>query len=228
MPDLPGPRGQRTADATPDRRRRRLLGWALIVAGVSILAWFGWQFWGTTWVAEQRHRDLVAEVERSWVTGDPEIEADEGRVRALVRIPRFGDEFVVPLLEGTSDDALAAGLGRFTEGAEPGRPGNFALAGHRVTHGEPLRAMPELRPGDKVVVETKTMVYTYRLDTAGDALEVSFDAGWVLADRPANPDDGGVTAPDAARLITLTTCAELFHTDERLVAFGHLVGRSPR
>ena len=28
---------------------------------------------------------------------------------------------------------------------------------------------------------------------------------------------------DDPRLITLTTCAELFHTDDRMVAFGHLV-----
>jgi sortase A len=25
------------------------------------------------------------------------------------------------------------------------------------------------------------------------------------------------------RLITLTTCSELFHTDNRMIAFGHLV-----
>ena len=30
------------------------------------------------------------------------------------------------------------------------------------------------------------------------------------------------------RLITLTTCSELFHTDNRLVAFGVLVDREPR
>ena len=28
---------------------------------------------------------------------------------------------------------------------------------------------------------------------------------------------------DGVRLITLTTCAELFHTDDRMAAFGHLV-----
>jgi sortase A len=29
------------------------------------------------------------------------------------------------------------------------------------------------------------------------------------------------------RLITLTTCSELFHTDNRMIAFGHLVGSRP-
>jgi sortase A len=29
-------------------------------------------------------------------------------------------------------------------------------------------------------------------------------------------------------LITLTTCSELFHTDNRMVAFGHLVTTTPK
>ena len=30
------------------------------------------------------------------------------------------------------------------------------------------------------------------------------------------------------KLITLTTCAELFHTDNRMIAFGHLVASTTR
>jgi sortase A len=30
------------------------------------------------------------------------------------------------------------------------------------------------------------------------------------------------------RLITLTTCSELFHTDNRMIAFGHLVSTTGR
>jgi sortase A len=33
---------------------------------------------------------------------------------------------------------------------------------------------------------------------------------------------------EGQRLLTLTTCAELFHTDDRMVAFGHLVETEPR
>jgi sortase A len=42
---------------------------------------------------------------------------------------------------------------------------------------------------------------------------------------PTNPVRGGVqpSQEPGERLITLTTCAELFHTDERMIAFGHLV-----
>ena len=148
----------------------------------------------------------------------------------MVRIPAFGPDNAVPLLEGTSDEALAAGFGHLDGTADPGRVGNFAIAGHRVTHGEPLADMPDLEVGDRVIIETATHTYTYVLDTGGDDLTVDFDETWVLDPVPTNPDPGG-TQPDqepGQRLLTLLTCAELFHTDDRLVAFGHLVDSEPR
>ncbi|MFI2299827.1 sortase domain-bontaining protein [Actinacidiphila glaucinigra] len=42
----------------------------------------------------------------------------------------------------------------------PDKPGDFALAGHRNTHGEPFRRIDRLRPGDTPAVETATR-YTY-------------------------------------------------------------------
>ena len=41
---------------------------------------------------------------------------------------------------------------------------------------------------------------------------------------PKNPHGGVEPAQrPGQKLITLTTCAELFHTDNRMIAFGHLV-----
>jgi len=151
-----------------------------------------------------------------------------GEASALIRIPRFGDDYVMPILEGVGDDALARGYGHFEESADPGGRGNFALAAHRVTHGEPLRDMPLLRPGDEVVVETRDRLFTYRLDTDPNDLVVTFTDVWVIDEKPANPVSGGVGPVDAPRLITLTTCAELFHTDDRMVAFGHLVSTASK
>jgi sortase A len=83
--------------------------------------------------------------------------------------------------------------------------------------------MPDLRPGDRVLVETRRAVYTYVLDTDPNELVVPFTAGWVVQPFPVNPDRGvGPDPADGRRLITLTTCSELFHTDNRMVAFGHL------
>ncbi|MGF9759147.1 class E sortase [Microvirga sp. 0TCS3.31] len=215
------------------------MGAVLVVAGLSTGAYVAWQLWGTDVVAQRTHRALIDEAERAWgrpsEASEPAREGrddlvvtDRGTVSAVVRIPRFGDDYEVPLLEGTAGPQLAAGFGRFPTGARPGDRGNFALAAHRVTHGEPLRDMPALEPGDEVVVETRRSTYTYVLDTGGSDLTVPFTAAWVLADEPRNPD-GGVQPPTGVgdRLITLTTCSELFRTDGRLVAFGHLARVEP-
>ena len=88
--------------------------------------------------------------------------------------------------------------------------------------------MPSLRPGDEVVVETRDTVFTYVLDTDPDDLVVTFRDVWVVQEKPANPVSGGIGPVDDPHLITLTTCAELFHTDERMIAFGHLVSATPK
>ena len=88
--------------------------------------------------------------------------------------------------------------------------------------------MPELQPGDDVVVETGDAVYTYEVDTDPEDLVVGFDEVWVVEERPFNPDPAGVQPADAPRLLTLTTCAEIFHTDDRMIAFGHLVEFAPK
>ena len=92
-----------------------------------------------------------------------------------------------------------------------------------MTHGEPLRDMPKLRPGNKVIVETRRAIYTYVLDTNPNELVVTFKDVWVIAPRPDNPVGTGVNpARGSKRLLTLVTCSELFHTDNRMIAFGHL------
>ena len=110
------------------------------------------------------------------------------------------------------------------------------LAGHRVTHGEPFADFPELKEGDLVFVETRTVTYVYELDMDGTDLEVPFTDDWVIQPFPKNPDGGiqppkdlgeGESGPGAAKLITLVSCAEIFHTDLRSVVFGHLVATSP-
>lgn len=229
---------QQTVDTPPaqetrDRGLGFYLGLLFVVAGAAMLAYVAWQFFGTNVVAHHKQRQIVEETQRAW-------HADAGATgtatgvnlhgaEALVRIPRFGTDYVMPVQGGVSPRVLAQGFGHFENTAEPGQKGNYALAAHRVTHGEPLRDMPELRPGDQVVVETKVATYTYTLDTNPNDLVVPFTGTWVLDPLPANPDPEGVEPPQkpGQRLITLTTCSELFHTDNRMIAFGHLVSTSP-
>jgi sortase A len=194
---------------------------------VVLLGYVGWEYVGTNIVSRHHQHQEVAQLRTHWAAGQGPIaergDAVTGDATALVRIPRFGSSYVMPVLEGTSDDVLARGFGHVTGTAAPGAVGNYALAAHRVTHGEPLRDMPELRPGDRVEIETRRAVYTYVLDTDPNDLVVPFTATWVLRSFPENPDGGvGPDPSNGTRLITLTTCSELFHTDNRMVVFGHL------
>jgi sortase A len=229
-----------TPPAPETRRRGRgvtfWLGLALVAAGLALLGYVAWQFWGTNIVSSRHQREAVTQLQRDWREG-PATTIDGrdgaepvrlGQATALIRIPRFGDDYVMPVFEGVADDVLAKGFGHFEDAAQAGQKGNYALAAHRVTHGEPLRDMPKLRPGDTVVVETRDTVYTYVLDTNPNDLVVTFHDVWVVAPKPENPQQGGVGPVDDPRLITLTTCAELFHTDNRMIAFGHLVSKVPK
>ncbi len=206
----------------------------LVVGGLGVLAYVAWQFWATSWLSGRTQERIVTDVRRDWERGgtgrSEAVRVPEGEVSALVRIPRFGADYVIPVLEGTSDEVLGAGFGHFTDAARPGRVGNYALAAHRVTHGEPLRDMPELQVGDEVVVETRTATYTYELTSGGADLVVPFTEVWVVDALPDNPEEGGVEPAQrpGQRLITLTTCAEIFHTEDRMVAFGVLVDRAGR
>lgn len=205
--------------------RWRLLtavGVLLVVGGLASIGFVGWQLVGTNLVARHHQGVVKDQIAARWSDEGPSGDAVDESWRtgdgvALVRIPRFGDDYEMPLLAGTSDHDLARGIGWFTDSARPGQLGNFAIAAHRVTHGEPFSRFLELREGDEVIVETRTHVYTYRLSENGNARVVDFGETWVLDPVPGKPD-----APPAESLITLVTCAEIFHTDDRNVVFGAL------
>ena len=234
----------REPTAAPPRPRRRgpafWVGLALLLAGLGLLGYVAWQFYGTNFVSEREQKQAVSQLERTWraeagagagVSGSvTRGEVPRGEAQALIRIPAFGRNYVMPVFAGVGENVLAKGFGHFPGTVGPGQKGNYALAAHRVTHGQPLRNMPELRPGDKIIVETRTTVYTYRLDTNPNNLIVSFRDVWVVDPLPHNPVRGGVQPAQkpGQRLITLTTCSELFHTNNRMIAFGHLVGTQHR
>ncbi|WP_262850982.1 class E sortase [Mumia quercus] len=211
----PAPRRGR-ARRTPLGTALTVLGVALVLVGIGLLGYVGWQYFGTNIVSKQQHEQLRKDLVRSWDSSGKQKAPAAGDPVALLRVPRFGDD-EVPVVKGVDDRSLARGVGWFPESAGPGAIGNFVLAGHRVTHGEPFRDFLELRAGDKVLVETRTHVYTYVLRDDGTDREVDFSEGWVLDPVPGQP---GATPTE--RLITLVTCAELFHTDTRSVVFGEL------
>jgi sortase A len=225
---------ERPAAQPPPRRRGASfwIGLGLVVGGLVILGYVAWQFFGTNIVAHHKQQQIVAQTQKAWSSHAGASGRATGielkGASALIKIPKFGKHYIMPVQEGISEQVLAEGFGHMPQSQDPGQVGNYAIAAHRVTHGEPLRNMPSLRPGDKVIVETRNDTYTYVLDTNPNDLIVTFHDIWVVAPLPKNPHGGVEPAQrPGQRLITLTTCSELFHTDNRMIAFGHLVKTSP-
>jgi sortase A len=221
------------AEARPHRSVRRaapltVVGVVLMAVGLACLGWVGYQLVGTDLVAQRSYDRETQGLRTQWSSepavapgttdGDgPVARKVPGSALALLRIPRFGGDFEVPVVAGTALADLAHGVGHYDETAGPGEVGNFAVAGHRITHGQPFAQLLTLRKGDEVVVETREAVFTYVMDTSPRDLTVKDDASWVLDPVP----DRSSTTPTRA-LITLTTCQDLFHSPDRSVGFGHL------
>lgn len=207
------------------RRRRRaplVIGIILLALGVGSLSWFAWEFWGTNIPAAEAQKTEKAKMRQAWESPAPSASASKsvtiGDGIAIMRIPDFGADWEQPVLEGTDADTLMRGLGWYTTTARPGQIGNFAVAGHRSGHGRPFDQLLTLKPGAKIIVETRTYIYTYALDNSPGDLTVQNTDTWVLDPVPGKPDEKPTKA-----LITLTTCQEFFSSPNRSIGFGHLV-----
>ncbi|WP_425276613.1 class E sortase [Streptomyces diastatochromogenes] len=145
---------------------------------------------------------------------------------AVLTIPRL--HLRVPVAEGVSKpDVLNKGyVGHYPGTQQPGQAGNFALAGHRNTHGEPFRYLPRLRPEDTVQVETRTATYTYAVDKILPQTS-SRDSG-VVRPVPRSLVRPAYGYDEPGYYITLTTCTPEFTSRYRMVVWGKLVSMRPR
>jgi sortase A len=199
-----------------------IIGLCLLLLGIGTSAWVGWELFGDPLMDPGVASQKVSDLKSGW-QGKAESDGAgtvtstvPGDAVALLRIPSFGETYEVPIVYGTDDASLSKGVGWFTASAKPGEIGNFALAGHRGCCG-PFVKLPTLPIGSQVIIETQDAVFTYVLDNHPADLTVDSSQTWVIDPVPGKPG----TKPTQA-LITLVTCAELFHSPLRNVAFGHL------
>lgn len=131
----------------------------------------------------------------------------------VIYIPRFGANYTRPIVEGTSQAVLdTLGLGHYSSTAMPGEVGNFAIAGHRQTHGAVLDNIHTLVPGDRIYVQTRDGFYTYVFRNTEIVLPSRVD---VLLPVPTQP---GSTPSE--RLLTMTSCNPRFGAQERIIAYS--------
>ncbi|MER7790322.1 class E sortase [Streptomyces sp. NPDC097640] len=187
------------------------------------------------WTGVRADRAMDGEIDRlqdRWATGPVggAATAAQGRAEpppyrdgssfAIMYIPRFGTDWVKPVLEGTATDTLKKGLGHYARTARLGARGNFAVAGHRRTYGDPFKDFPRLRPGDAVVLTDGTTWYTYRIDQR-PYRTLPTDIGVI---DPV-PRKSGFRGP--GRYLTLTTCEPEWGHSHRLIAWAHLDATRP-
>ncbi|KOG28072.1 MULTISPECIES: class E sortase [Streptomyces] len=212
----------------------RAVGELFITFGVVMLLFVTYQLWWTNVLAGQETDRAKERIEDTWAKGDDPEKGDDGKPGAfepgegfaIMYIPKL--DVVVPIAEGISKaKVLDKGMvGHYGEGklktAMPAdKQGNFAVAGHRNTHGEPFRYINQLKPGDPIVVETRNAYYTYEMASILPQTSPSN----VSVIEPV-PKGSGFTKP--GRFITLTTCTPEFTSTYRMIVWGKLVEERPR
>ncbi|GAA3607742.1 hypothetical protein GCM10022223_24650 [Kineosporia mesophila] len=201
--------------------RVRLIGFVTLTAGVMLIAGVGGGWWWTNWKAGTTAHGLADRATRAWTSPagkGPETavipKGVAGPVVAVVRIPRLGQDWRMPVEPGTGTDILRQGLGLYEGSPQPGRRGNVGIAGHRTTWGAPFRRINELRPGDVIQVWTVRGRFDYS----------------VLSEGVTDPSDISVVQQKTAKgraWLTLTTCHPEFSAAERLYVHAQLVRSLP-
>ena len=218
---------------SPGRRVVRTIGEILITLGVVLLLFSVYQLFWTNVSADLATQQVTDQIRNDWQIGQHGTTAgapgsaaapqtfNPGQGFALLHIPRLGTGWVRPIVEGVALDDLKKGVGHYPETAAPGAIGNFAVAGHRATNGQPFRVAgpaPAGRPG-------------HRGDrrTAGSSTRWTGPGSW----RPRTsacccpvPDQPGVKPTKA--IITLTTCNPRWASYQRMIVTGTLVETRPK
>lgn len=220
-------RQARARKPSPGVIASRAVGELFITTGVLMLLFVSYQLWWTNVRAHAQADKETSSLQKDWASGKREPgEFQPGQGFAILHIPEL--DVVVPIAQGVSNKkVLDKGMvGHYSEGklktAMPSdKTGNFALAGHRNTHGEPFRYINKLKAGDEIVVETQDDYYVYKMTSM---LPVTSPSNTSVI-NPV-PPQSGFTKP--GRYITLTTCTPEYTSKYRLIVWGKMVEERPR
>lgn len=227
------------ATSTPTRRRsdqvdgrravRRIWGAVTILGLLVLIACGAWQVRAAR-AADEVQASMAAEWAARDVGTAARADARSAGRDPVVAVPAFLDDSAAiarivvvrpgsgPLLggafyvgEGIAQAQIDRGPAHYPDSATPGGHGNFAVAGHRTTHGAPFGALDELRPGDQIrVTDRAGRRFVYLVV---EQQVVSPTDTWVVGDDPL-----GTGRP----MLTFTTCHPRFSARQRLVVWAEL------
>jgi sortase A len=223
-----------TADAPPVPTRPRGDGWrmlarglgqTLITAGVVILLFVGYELWFTGIYTRQQQDRIDHQLQQQWTAGGPDVSTlSPDKVRlgsgiAVLYIPRFGRHYHFVIVEGTGYSDLQKGPGHYPGTALPGQVGNFAVAGHRTTYLHPFNKIAQLRNHDVIVLETRTMWFTYTIENVPGT-----NIPWREIVAPTKvqvaypvPDQPDPNKPPTLKVLTFTSCHPEYSARQRYV-----------
>ena len=203
----------------------RGLGQLLITAGVVILLFVAYELWFTGFYTQQQQDKIDHQLQQQWTGNGPDVSLlrpDQVRLGsgiAVLYIPRFGRHYHFVVVEGTGFTDLQKGPGHYPGTALPGQVGNFSVAGHRTTYLHPFNKIATLRDHDVIVLETKTMWFTYTIEDIPNT-----NIPWREIVVPTKvqvaypvPDQPDPTLKPTLKLLTFTSCHPEYSASHRYV-----------
>lgn len=213
------------------RKLVALLGELLLIAAALLGLYLAYQTWFSNIRADVASERVARDLELEWaeevateasdavVTEASQAKSSPKRAIGLLYIPRLQEDvWKTPIISDVSYRALAMGVGHYPATALPGESGNFAIAGHRATNGEPFARFERLRAGDLVYVQTKAGFFTYELF---DNRKIQENEVWVLDRKPK------MLESNSEALLTLTSCDPRWNSTRRWAWWGKLIDFSP-
>jgi len=203
----------RTTPKSVIRSIIRGFGELMITSGLVILLFAGYEVYGKTAIVDAKQKNLDNALSQQWdtppkVTNKPSGKPPPGGSVARLYIPRLKNHWVV--VEGVSQKDIAFAPGHYPDSADPGKTGNFAIAGHRVR--SIFWDLDKMKNGDAIVVETKTDWYVYRVAKVRIVRPNQVEV--------VDPTPPGFTSGD--KLLTLTTCNPKWDNYQRLIVHASL------
>jgi sortase A len=210
----------------------RGVGELLVTLGAVVLLFVAYLMWGTALRASNAQHQLSSELNQQWAqvgtsghtAGRPaqpeQLALITGQPFAYIRIPAFGAHWRFTIIQGAALAQLNVSPGHVAGTQLPGQVGNFAVAGHRVTAGNPFWSLPSLKNGDLVYIDTKLNTYTYQV--TGQRTVLPTDVAVV------DPVPGHPGQHPTQRLITLITCNPAWTGTHRVIVTGKLISAAAR